>query len=66
MIDCLTDGTPVHMILPQFPESSPEDVVLRIAFLGVGGDDGLGCVAGDGEDLTIAGKVGDFEVEGHT
>ena len=27
MIDCLTDGTPVHMILPQFPESSPEDVI---------------------------------------
>ena len=61
----LADGSPVDVGFAELAEACPEDVVLLIALVGVGGDDGLGCVAGEGEDLSVAGEIGYLEVECH-
>ena len=55
---------PVDVCFAEFTQMSPQDFVLGVAFFGVGGDDGLGGVAGEGEDLTVAGEVGYLEVDG--
>lgn len=64
-ISSLTDCPPIYIALAQLTETCPEDVVLQVALLGVGVNDGLGGVSGKGEDLSIVGKVGYFEVECH-